>query len=355
MPCYKRASVPSGGTVVSGPYTTEADCLNACKEGACCEGTSCSVKPQCQCQGAGQVFYGIGTTCDSIKGACCEYATTESLPTCSIKTRCECSGTLKYFRGVGTNCTTAPCLPVLDTCVSGYQCVVTSRYMRTSVVISTPALTYYRIDRSNSLQSCSEPFLIQPASGSFEFDSPLWGGGPGYVPYPFRVGDGNRPTGGWRNSSIYTSALPNFSALTAIPIGTGIRDFFFAVYASGAFATPSAVVSTPCDINIIGSFSLLMTPGTGVLTNTDAIDGTVYNGLANPTCAENLQFPWRVGVYFSAIARKYDPTKYNCVSGVFDIYHLDLVANGGLLPPVVDRNYVPNGPKIGTITMSEPI
>ncbi len=47
----------------SGPHATEEDCLNACKEGACCEGTTCSTKPQCQCQGAGQVFRGIGTTC----------------------------------------------------------------------------------------------------------------------------------------------------------------------------------------------------------------------------------------------------------------------------------------------------
>jgi hypothetical protein len=31
--------------------------------GACCEGTTCSVKPQCQCQGAGKVFKGVGTVC----------------------------------------------------------------------------------------------------------------------------------------------------------------------------------------------------------------------------------------------------------------------------------------------------
>lgn len=47
----------------SGPYATEADCLQACKEGACCEGSTCSVKPQCQCQGAGKTFKGVGTTC----------------------------------------------------------------------------------------------------------------------------------------------------------------------------------------------------------------------------------------------------------------------------------------------------
>jgi hypothetical protein len=63
MPCYKRTSVPSGGTVVGGAYRTEAECLQACKEGACCEGTTCSVKPQCQCQGTGKVFQGAGTVC----------------------------------------------------------------------------------------------------------------------------------------------------------------------------------------------------------------------------------------------------------------------------------------------------
>lgn len=48
----------------SGPFATEAECLQACKEGACCNGTTCSVKPQCQCDAAaGEVFKGVGTTC----------------------------------------------------------------------------------------------------------------------------------------------------------------------------------------------------------------------------------------------------------------------------------------------------
>lgn len=54
---------PGSGQPTGGGYPTEAECLNACKEGACCTGTTCSVKPQCQCQGTGQVFVGIGTTC----------------------------------------------------------------------------------------------------------------------------------------------------------------------------------------------------------------------------------------------------------------------------------------------------
>lgn len=64
MPCYQSTSLPPGFTTTGRTgYATEADCLNACKEGACCTGTTCSVKPQCQCQGAGQTFRGVGTTC----------------------------------------------------------------------------------------------------------------------------------------------------------------------------------------------------------------------------------------------------------------------------------------------------
>jgi hypothetical protein len=71
MPCYKQ-------TTFAGPYNalllnkdgyaSEAECLEACKDGACCETVgmlrgACNIKPQCQCQGAGQVFSGIGTAC----------------------------------------------------------------------------------------------------------------------------------------------------------------------------------------------------------------------------------------------------------------------------------------------------
>jgi hypothetical protein len=55
----------------SGPHTTEADCLKACREGACCEGTACTVKPACQCQGTGKTFKGVGTTCAGVNCGCC--------------------------------------------------------------------------------------------------------------------------------------------------------------------------------------------------------------------------------------------------------------------------------------------
>jgi len=75
MPCYQQSGLPYGVTTTGRTsYTTEAECNQACREGACCEGTSCSVKPQCQCQGTGKTFKGVGTTCSGvccITGRCC--------------------------------------------------------------------------------------------------------------------------------------------------------------------------------------------------------------------------------------------------------------------------------------------
>ncbi len=70
MPCYQPTNFPPGFTTTGRTgYRNEAACNNACGEGACCEGRSCTVKPACQCQGAGQVFKGAGTTCTG--GICC--------------------------------------------------------------------------------------------------------------------------------------------------------------------------------------------------------------------------------------------------------------------------------------------
>jgi hypothetical protein len=72
MPCRQVSTyngLSGSGQSGGGGYTTEADCLNACKEGACCDGTTCSVKPACQCQGTGQVFKGVGTVCAGV--TCC--------------------------------------------------------------------------------------------------------------------------------------------------------------------------------------------------------------------------------------------------------------------------------------------
>jgi hypothetical protein len=51
MTCYQSTNLPAGfSTTGRTSYKTEAECNQACKEGACCEGTTCTVKPQCQCQ-----------------------------------------------------------------------------------------------------------------------------------------------------------------------------------------------------------------------------------------------------------------------------------------------------------------
>jgi hypothetical protein len=64
MTCYQSTNLPGGFTTTGRTrYTTEAECNQSCKEGACCEGTTCSVKPACQCQGEGKVFQGVGTVC----------------------------------------------------------------------------------------------------------------------------------------------------------------------------------------------------------------------------------------------------------------------------------------------------
>lgn len=86
MPCYQQNTLTYAGLNrrTQTGYATEADCLNACKEGACCESNgTCSVKPQCQCQGIGQTFKGVGTTCDpkscGVCGTC--FQTFGSVPT----------------------------------------------------------------------------------------------------------------------------------------------------------------------------------------------------------------------------------------------------------------------------------
>jgi len=107
MPCHQ---VSSGNNALGSrpTYATEAQCLERCKEGACCQTvngvTTCSVKPQCQCQGAGKTFKGVGTTCESTNGACCRGNS------CSVKPQCECQGSGNTFKGVGTTCSPNPCV-----------------------------------------------------------------------------------------------------------------------------------------------------------------------------------------------------------------------------------------------------
>lgn len=73
MPCYQSPNFPPGFTTTGRTsYRTEAECNQACQEGACCEGTTCTVKPQCQCQEEGQTFKGVGTTCEPNPCSLCD-------------------------------------------------------------------------------------------------------------------------------------------------------------------------------------------------------------------------------------------------------------------------------------------
>ena len=72
MPCYQSRKLPLGfSTTGRQSYKTEAECNQACKDGACCEGPTCTVKPQCQCQGTGKTFKGVGTVCEAGTCLCC--------------------------------------------------------------------------------------------------------------------------------------------------------------------------------------------------------------------------------------------------------------------------------------------
>jgi hypothetical protein len=130
LPCFKPANalgLPIQSRS-SGPFATEADCLNACKEGACCEGTTCTVKPQCQCVPSG-VCCGPDTV--DVSGTSAPRCRSESESQCIQRggtwvvggncVRSEKSGAegawcasltgtpSKVFKGVGTVCTPNPC------------------------------------------------------------------------------------------------------------------------------------------------------------------------------------------------------------------------------------------------------
>jgi hypothetical protein len=82
MTCYQSTNLPRGFPATGRTsYRTEAECNQACGDGACCEGTTCTVKPQCQCQ------------CTS--GSCCgpdtfTNATNETGPKCRDESQSDC-------------------------------------------------------------------------------------------------------------------------------------------------------------------------------------------------------------------------------------------------------------------------
>jgi hypothetical protein len=72
----------------------------ACCGGACCDGNICSITKSVECQGAGQVFKGVGTTCAADT---CQFCTANGFPkTGSGVSRCYCyctvnGGTIPQF------------------------------------------------------------------------------------------------------------------------------------------------------------------------------------------------------------------------------------------------------------------
>jgi hypothetical protein len=132
MPCYQSTNLPSGVTTTGRTsYATEADCLQACKEGACCEGTTCTVKPQCQCKCATNSCCGPDiVTVFGITGPACRGGTEAECAArggvwrpckgCAADANspgtpypCQPSDTppasVTVFKGVGTTCSDNPC------------------------------------------------------------------------------------------------------------------------------------------------------------------------------------------------------------------------------------------------------
>jgi len=105
MPCLQVATVASGVPALS-PSATFEDCLNACKEGACCEGTTCSIKPACQCQGTGKVFKGVGTVCSPNPClCCCQFTSSGGSPVNVPPDACTSSGNRKPAKCEGISVT----------------------------------------------------------------------------------------------------------------------------------------------------------------------------------------------------------------------------------------------------------
>lgn len=130
MPCYQPSTLPPGFTTTGRTgYATEAECLQACKEGACCEGTTCSVKPACQCVCQSGSCCGPDTAtvdgrtgnvcrggskaeCDQrggtwICGIGCPFEEKSNIALCSSAMLS--NPNLPVFKGVGTTCAGNPC------------------------------------------------------------------------------------------------------------------------------------------------------------------------------------------------------------------------------------------------------
>jgi hypothetical protein len=140
MPCRQVSTyegTTGSGKAGGGGHATEADCNQACREGACCEGTTCTVKPACQCKCASGSCCGPDTFTNS-NGETGPRCRNESESACAARGgtwRCGvfCVGlqgdpfagqplgsgictslagspSTPVFKGVGTTCSPNPCL-----------------------------------------------------------------------------------------------------------------------------------------------------------------------------------------------------------------------------------------------------
>ena len=87
------------GSVVlkSGSVAQNCECCG----GACCNGTTCSVKPEDQCNAAaGEVFKGVGTTCEA-----CEICPQFGLKSCGLEDRFLFAGSFGDVTNISLNAT----------------------------------------------------------------------------------------------------------------------------------------------------------------------------------------------------------------------------------------------------------
>ena len=117
MTCLQNTTYGPLGEVQTGvgkpngdAYTSESECLQDCGSGACCELNiyglyGCKTLRRCECTG---VFFGVGTTCGQISGACCN----PELGYCVVIPECECITTVASFMGIGTTCENQECNPL---------------------------------------------------------------------------------------------------------------------------------------------------------------------------------------------------------------------------------------------------
>ena len=91
-------------------------------EGACCDGTDCTIMTEADCMTAGGVYQGDDTTCTpnpcEPMGACCTFGA------CTIETSLDCFNMGGTYQGDGTDCDPNPCPPAGACCNGSGTCLI---------------------------------------------------------------------------------------------------------------------------------------------------------------------------------------------------------------------------------------